>query len=362
MTESASKRDFPCKSCGANLQFEPGAADLVCPYCNRTNHIPQSEEEVEELDFESALARGADRLEVETMSVRCGGCGAQQTLEPNVTAARCAFCDNPLVLQAEATRQIQPKALLPFAVERKQAEAAFEKWLSSLWFAPNDLARRARTGSIDGVYIPFWTYDCQTESYYRGERGEHYYETETYTEEEDGEQVTKTREIQRTAWYPAQGCVWEGFDDVLVLASESLPRPLTDALQPWDLEALVPYDDRYLAGFRTECYQIDLPGGFEVAKDVMEGHIRTAVRRDIGGDEQRVHNVRTRHYDVTFKHVLLPLWISAYRYADKPFRFVINARTGEVQGERPWSAVKITFAVLAVLAVIITLVLIFKDR
>ena len=357
-----SKRDFPCHGCGANLEFTPGVQSLQCPYCGDTNAIPQSEEEVVELDFHQALAKGADTGEVERLATRCGACGAQVTLQDNVTSDRCPFCDNPIVAQAEVTRVIQPKALLPFSVEKKAADKAFEAWLSGLWFAPSDLKRRARAGSIDGMYIPFWTYDCSTESYYRGERGEHYYVTETYTAQENGQTVTKTRQVQKTRWYPASGAVWVPFDDVLVVASEALPKPLTDALAPWDLAALVPYDDRYLAGFRTECYQIDLARGFDVAKDVMDVQIRAAVRQDIGGDVQRIHSLRSRHYNITFKHILLPLWISAYRYNDKPFRFLVNARTGEVQGERPWSWVKITLAVLAVASVIALLVILFGDK
>ena len=46
-----SKRDFPCHSCGANLEFTPGAQSLVCPYCGDDNAIPQSVDQVEELDF-----------------------------------------------------------------------------------------------------------------------------------------------------------------------------------------------------------------------------------------------------------------------------------------------------------------------
>jgi predicted RNA-binding Zn-ribbon protein involved in translation (DUF1610 family) len=357
-----SKRDFPCHSCGANVEFTPGVQSLKCPYCGDTNEIPQSEEQLQELDFHEGLAKGADTGQVERMATRCGACGAQVTLQDNVAADRCPFCDNPIVSQAEVTRVIQPKGLLPFKVEKRAAEQAFEAWLGGLWFAPSDLKRRARAGSIDGVYIPFWTYDCATESYYRGERGEYYYVTETYTAQENGQTVTKTREVRKTRWYSASGVVWVPFDDVLVVASQALPRPLTDALAPWDLEALVPYDDRYVAGFRSECYQVDLAGGFEVAKQVMDGQIRVEVRRDIGGDEQRIHSLKTRHYNITFKHILLPLWISAYRYNDKPFRYLVNARTGKVQGERPWSWVKITLAVLAALAVIAALVLLFKDK
>jgi hypothetical protein len=84
----------------------------------------------------------------------------------------------------------------------------------------------------------------------------------------------------------------------------------------------------------------------------MQGTIAATIRHDIGGDEQRIDSMHTRHDAVTFKHVLLPVWISAYRYRDRTFRFVINARTGRVFGQRPWSAWKITFLVLAILVLV----------
>jgi hypothetical protein len=119
-----------------------------------------------------------------------------------------------------------------------------------------------------------------------------------------------------------------------------------------DLESLVGYDPSYLSGFRTERYQVDLGQGFERAKQVMDTRIRVAVNRDIGGDHQRVHSVSTQHDSITFKHILLPLWISAYKMGEKTYRFLVNARTGEVQGERPWSVAKIIGAVLGGAAVI----------
>jgi hypothetical protein len=76
--------------------------------------------------------------------------------------------------------------------------------------------------------------------------------------------------------------------------------------------------------------------------------IRSDVRRDIGGDQQRVDDVETDWSAETFKHVLLPVWTAAYKFRGKSFRFVVNGQTGTVRGERPWSWVKIAFAVLAV--------------
>ena len=346
-------RAFPCKGCGANVEFSPGAQTLKCPYCGREHQIPQSPEQVRELDFKEALAEPRGVEVVERTVVSCGGCGAEVVLAEGVTADRCSFCDNPIVAQAQSRQLIQPKAVLPFKVTSDQAKSAYSRWMKSLWFAPNDLTDRASGDSMDGVYIPFWTFDSETESYYTGQRGEHYYVEERYNALVDGEQVTKSRRVRRTRWHSASGVVWRHFDDVLISGSVALPEKLVNEASPWDLDALVPFDDRYLAGFRAECYQIDLEGAFGRAKRLMDAAIRRSCARDIGGDEQRVHSVNTQHYGVTFKHVLLPLWISAYRYGGKTYRFVINARTGEVQGMRPYSWGKIALAVAMTLAVLL---------
>jgi hypothetical protein len=139
-----------------------------------------------------------------------------------------------------------------------------------------------------------------------------------------------------------------------------LERKYVRELEPWDLAALEPYDDRYLSGFLSESYSVGLKQGFELAKGIMAGEIDRTIRRDIGGDEQRIHRKDSAYSDITFKHILLPIWTSAYRYKGKVYRFLINARTGEVQRERPWSWVKIGFAILAV-ATVIGLLFYFKN-
>jgi hypothetical protein len=351
---SPGARSFPCVACGANLEFTPGTARLGCRYCGSENEVPRlPDASVEELDFARTLRRLAEPEQVEALAVTCEGCGATTTLGVNVTADRCAFCDAPLVDQRRTLRQLRPQALLPFALEKKDARARFLEWLSGRWFAPGDLARRASADGLDGVYIPFWTYDCETSTAYAGQRGDWYFETETYSAVEDGRTVTRTRQVRRTRWRARSGRVAVSFDDLLVLASESLPRAITERLEPWDLGALVPYDDAYLAGFRAECYRIGLEEGFERARALMAPAIDSAIRGDIGGDEQRILDAQTRYAEVTFKHVLLPVWLSAYRYRDRVYRFVINARTGEVQGERPYSIPKILlFSVLVVAALL----------
>jgi len=351
MAESSqAARSFPCTNCGADLTFAPGTDALACPYCGTQNAIEAPDVDIKERDFRAHLQATEDAQEVyEVQTVQCDQCGAASTMEDNVTSDLCPFCGSALVLSTDTQRLIKPQALLPFEIDRSEARAAFEDWLGRLWFAPNDLQTYARQeGTLAGLYLPYWTYDAEATTRYRGQRGEYYYETETYT---DSDGNTKTRRVRRTRWYPARGTVHNAFDDVLVVASNSLPRSYVRALEPWDLGALRPYDAAYLSGFRTESYRLDVETGFGVATERMQPTIDRSIRRDIGGDTQRISAKDTDYDDISFKHILLPVWLSAYRYRDDVYRIFVNARTGEVQGERPWSWIKITLAVLAALIV-----------
>lgn len=347
------QRQFPCKQCGANLQYAPGTKTLQCPYCGTSNDIPESQEVVEELDYQAWLARVAGEQPAdEVLTVKCNKCGAEATLPTNITADRCPFCGSPIVAEAVSKRRIKPQGLLPFHVTREQAMKAFRTWVRGLWFAPTALRLNADAeAGIKGIYIPCWTYDADTQSDYTGQRGDDYWETETYTTVENGKTVTRTRQVRKTRWHFVSGTVDNSFDDLLVLATASLPRKYAEALEPWDLGSVAPYSDEYLSGFVAESYQVDLPQGFEAAKEMMVAPIRQTIEHDIGGDHQSIDTVRTRYYDVTFKHLLLPVWLSAYRFNNRTFRFMVNARTCEVQGERPYSTLKIILLVMLILGI-----------
>ena len=353
-TEVARARQFPCARCGAKLQFAPGRSSLKCPYCTHETPVPDSDEGIEELDFYAYLAKQEEQGDAyETAGAECRGCGAHVDLPPALDASRCPYCDHALVAEATPRRLLRPRSVLPFRIPRQEARELFRSWIKGLWFAPSALKKAHKLESrLNGVYIPYWTYDSQTASTYTGMRGEHYWVTETYTTRVNGQTQTRTRQVRKTRWWPASGRVVVPFDDVLVLASSATPRDMTEDLEPWDLGALEPFSEEYLAGFIAQRYEVGLAAGFEDAKKKMDPGIRNAVRRDIGGDVQRIHSLNVRYEDVTFKHLLLPVWVSAYRYNRKVYRFVVNARTGEVRGERPWSFWKIAFAVLGAVALL----------
>lgn len=344
---------FPCDNCGADLRFDPDSGNMLCDHCGATLEIsgsgPWTGGSIREIDFQTAIADRLPSQEMEETRVsKCPNCAAEVEFDAGVHAAECPFCATPVVTDTGPNRHIKPKGLLPFSLDEKDARSAMTNWLGKLWFAPNGLQDYARKGrKMTGIYVPYWTFDADTKSSYRGEHGTVYYETRRVVRNGKSETVR----VAKVRWRPASGRVARFFDDVLVLASHSLPKKYTDALEPWDLSELEPYHPEYLAGFWAEAYSVELDDGYDEARTYMDRIIMRDVKFDIGGDRQRVHNIETQISDVTFKHILLPVWLAAYKYRGKSYRFVVNGRTGAVQGERPWSGWKIAFAVILGLSV-----------
>jgi LSD1 subclass zinc finger protein len=357
-------KTFPCTGCGAKLSFAPGTKELRCEFCGTQNAIAENDARIEELDFQAYLEALEGRQEtVEAEHVRCDKCGAEQELAGSLFASKCAFCSAAIVSASYANRRVKPKAIVPFQLDRRRALEQFRRWIRKQWLAPNDLKRYAQTdAALSGMYLPFWTYDCRTASDYTGQRGDDYYVDEQYTTTNSkGDNVTSTRRRKETRWSPASGHVERFHDDILVNASRTLPEQILGAASRWNLKGLVPYQPEFVSGFQAEAYQVGLREGYPIAKVAIDERVAERIRKDIGGDQQRITSVSTTYTDIKFKHVLLPVWISAYRYRDKVFRFLINGQTGEVTGESPKSWWKVALLTAAILVAMFVLLVLFSN-
>jgi hypothetical protein len=346
------RKEFPCESCGAPLAFNIGAQRLKCEHCGFEKAIEFAEgtRPVSENDLAAGLQAQATKRSTpqaaDKQEVRCRGCGAIVVFEGSLTSSSCAYCDTPLQVKDAHTADhpIRVDGIATFQVEDRAAKQAVRNWVNGRWFAPGVWKKRGVDGKFDGVYMPFFTFDAATFTRYSGERGDAY-----YVEVGSGEQKRRERRVR---WSHAAGAFQRFFDDVCIPALQSLPQSLLQGLEPWPTDQLMPFSDAALAGKRAHTYEKTLDVCFGLAKERIEDELRSDVRQRIGGDEQRVHSQDTQYSALTYKHVLLPVWILAYRYGDKPYRVVVNAVTGQVHGERPWSIPKIVAAVVFALIVV----------
>jgi len=353
------KNNFNCVKCGGDLQYNPEAASLECPFCGKINRIEKGTQEIREKDYGKFLEDVEKKQPViEQKTSGCESCGSVFSVDPDTISTKCPYCATPVVLHDKISTLVKPAAIHPFRITMGKAREMFAKWIKKRWFLPSEMKEMTFPGEkLTGIYLPYWTYDANSMSYYSGERGIRKKTTKSYSVTEKGQNVTKSKVEYYTEWHPASGVIFHPFNDVLVPAGKTIPDKFHNLIKPWKLTDLSPFKTEYLSGFRAEKYSIGVREGFTTAKGKMSQKINELIRKDIGGDEQRIRSVNSSYDKITFKHILLPLWMSSYRYKAKVYRFVINGVTGEVQGNRPWSKIKLVLFFGAIIAVIAGLII-----
>jgi hypothetical protein len=112
-------------------------------------------------------------------------------------------------------------------------------------------------------------------------------------------------------------------------------------------------------GFAAESYAVELREAWDRARRELESSQERRCAGDVPGDTHRFLRCNHRFRDARWKHVLLPLWIAAFRYRGKVYRFLVNGQTGRVSGEAPlsWPKIVATVALVAAIAVALFLLL-----
>ena len=361
---------FPCPSCGSQMDFDAAKGFLACAYCGHTMDVPTTADDIREYDLEKAL-RDAVAKPSETgyggqkRSIKCKSCGGVNTVDANVVSTECPFCgSNQIVPQDQVAQVIKPESLLPFQVDQAKAIALFRTWLGSGFFRPNPVKKIAQEAQakIQGIYLPFWTFDAFTSSWWQAEAGHYYYTTEmVWVTDQKGQRVQQNRQVQHIRWEPASGFLPLFLDDVLVPAGGQVDKAMIQNLYPFDTKALVPYKPEYLAGWGAEAYSVDLKQAWTSGQAIMKSQIEQACAARVPGDTHRNLRVNTAFSKMTYKHVLFPVWIASYRYSDKVYHFLVNGQTGEVQGQAPISWIKVMLVIFIVIVVMVAIFLLLSQ-
>lgn len=342
--------DKKCPCCGGVMDFDPKTGGLLCPYCDHVEAIAVEEAEpavAEELTFDTAENIENCNWGTEKKTVICKACGAESVYDALEIASVCPFCGSNQVMEAADQNTMAPGGVVPFQYSDKQAAELFQKWIKRKFFCPKLAKQSARAKHFQGVYLPYWTFDAQTDSTYRGEYG-----------------ITKTKRVgdeERTVtdWHRCSGRYQQFFDDELVCATTNQNRVMLAGIEPFHTADNKAYKPEYIAGFAAERYAIGFKQGWEIAKQSMNQKIRNSIDRKIRqehhADTTRNIQISSTFHGLTYKYLLLPVWISSYKYKDQVYQFMVNGQTGKVSGKTPISIPKVLLTVLGAIMVCIIL-------
>ncbi|MCR4618884.1 MAG: hypothetical protein K5669_11955 [Lachnospiraceae bacterium] len=363
-----------CPSCGAAMEFDAASGKLKCPYCETEVEIPaavekESDQPGEKVGVGQVQKEGAakenvldlDKIEEDgnrdwgtaTKVFNCKYCGAEIVMDVNSLSTTCPYCGSNHVTEATDDKgTLSPGGVVPFRISQQQAGELFRKWIGAKLFAPNAAKKSAKAESFQGIYLPYWTFDAQTETDYIGEYGID--TTEHYTDS-DGNDCTRTR----TDWYDTRGHHSEFIDDELICASKNHTESFLKSIEPFNTADNKVYSPEYLSGFLAERYTVPLTEGWNSATKQIEYDLKNSICREIEAincaDDSKVHKMDIVYSNMTYKYLLLPVWMSSFTFNGKVFQFAVNGQTGKVGGKSPVSPWKVALAIIIGIIVLIIL-------
>ncbi len=390
--KTAQETDRRCPACNGVLAFDPASQKLKCPYCDSVFTFEELAERVGAHDADSQEKKTAGSREktsdkkqpargssapkeaaapairfrprpsrtmaerpldaeddspncswgVKKKVVVCKTCGASTIYDAVQTASRCPYCESNQIIVEEDDQLIAPTGIAPFKLTKEQAIENFKKWVKDLWFAPGNLKNMATVETLEGFYLPYWTYDVNTATKYSMDYGK-----------KSGENLR---------WHSTSGRHEQFYDDYLVPACAKQNRGMMNEIAPFNTNDYQDYRPEYLAGFVAERYSVSVKEGWKTA----DGEIRRDIREDIkskvleqfDADMTRRERFDIQMGDVGYKYLLLLVWHAAFRYGGSTYQFMVNGQNGKVSGKRPYSGWKIFFFVMMCLFVLMCLIII----
>jgi DNA-directed RNA polymerase subunit RPC12/RpoP len=339
---------FDCSQCGGRMAYDPATRRLVCESCGHSRLLA---DEFTSGDAETPIlgllhTREAHTWAAAVHEVECEKCGAHTIeLEPGKTQI-CPYCGSSQLIASEQLESLlEPQAIAVFRIEPLEALRQARGWLNTGLFAPDGMLQEARRLQLRPAYYPFWTFDGGVEIRWTAEVRENY----AYSSN------------QQPEWHTVSGVSNEFFDDVMIPGVSALSRAELAAIAPFNLKDMIDFDPTKIAGWTTLAYDVSLSAASLLAREQVLKKLVPRIRANVepGREKQDVRIGAGNWSGVTYRHILLPLWIGTYFYNGVEYHVLVNGQTGKVGGEKPRDRLKVIGVWLLLFLAVVVLTLFF---
>lgn len=211
---------------------------------------------------------------------------------------------------------------MKIAVRPESIKPQAREWLGKGWFHPGQLATSAIVDQLEGMYLSFWTFDATVDARWKAQVG--YPRQRRYYDQHDKTWKTRT-EIE---WRWEEGRVAFHVDDLLVSASSRASSIILERIYPFDLNELVEYKPEFLAGWLAQAYDVGLDQAWKHGKAAIREQARQACYADIPTSNIRNFSMAADFSNESWRYVLLPVYLTAYRFENKTYKVMVNGQTG----------------------------------
>jgi len=343
-------KTYTCPRCGGHLAYDIRASGIACQHCGYQQKVEgallgRSADEFEfTLDTLNQAEQGWGELRSQ---LHCDNCGAELSYPKGAVATSCPYCaSNKVNVQVAEEEKLRPRFLVPFKLSKEQLPTLVSTWLGQGWFHPPELSAGFMIRRFSAVYLPFWTFDANISADWEAEVGQQVSQRVYNASQKRWE--TRTHIV----WNWREGQVDVPIDDLVIsgVAPQRLIQTILSKTLPFDLSGLVAYQSDYLAGLQAQAYDVTLPEAWEQAKVEMRERAKQACHDDIPSAYVRNFSVSADFADESWRYILLPIYLAAYRYKDKVYQVMVNGQTGKVAGQKPVDWSKVWLAIGACLA------------
>lgn len=329
-----------CPSCGAEMVYAPDIKKLKCPFCDTTKDIDLTKY-AEEIDF-AMLLKNNNEWAKDTCVYQCKNCGVKEVVSRKSIATKCSFCGTPNVVLTDELSGLKPNAVVPFQITKSVAIENVKTWGKKKILAPKAFKQSITPEDTAGIYNPAFTFDSDTMSPYRGQLGKYY----TTTRIVNGKTITETK----IKYFNISGNYKCRFDDILIEASDNINQQSINAMSPFNTNSSQKYNESFLLGFSANQYTKEGDVCWKEARQFIDKTVREKILLQYTYDVVASLYINTSCSNITYKYILLPIYVGHCTYKNKNYNFFVNGKNGKVTGKTPLSALRVSVLVLLILA------------